>query len=169
MAESTNSITPKELKDIIDSGAKLELLDVRNFDEFEQMRLPSARLIPLPQLSLRFEEIDKSKPIYVFCKGDPRSKKAQATLKELGIKATFMVGGLNAWHKAELPVIQGPCKKSFSIDQQTRIAIGCLVLLGLIVPQLWWLSWFVAIMLVIAGLTNTCMLMNMLEAMPWNK
>lgn len=42
------------------------LLDVRQPNEYEQARIPGGRLVPLPQLTDRLEELDKEKPIIVY-------------------------------------------------------------------------------------------------------
>ncbi len=42
------------------------LLDVRQPGEYEQDRIPSAKLIPLPELTNRLEELDQGKPVIVY-------------------------------------------------------------------------------------------------------
>ncbi len=168
MTEIKESISPAGLKQALDSGVAVELVDVRNFDEFQQRRLSSSRLIPLVELPLRFAEIDTNRSVYVFCKAGTRSRQARHILQKLGITAVFLEGGIDAWQKAGYPLIEG--KKRFSVEQQTRIAVGSLVLLGLLIPKfLWWLPWFVGAMLIFAGISGTCMMMRFLAAMPWNK
>ncbi len=168
MTETKENISPAGLKQAMDSGGAIELVDVRNFDEFQQRRLSSARLIPLPQLPLRFTEIDTAKSVYVFCKAGTRSRRACHILQKLGITAASLEGGIDAWQKAGYPLIEG--KKGLSVERQTRIAIGSLVLLGLLIPKfLWWLPWFVGAMLIFAGISGTCLMMRFLAAMPWNR
>lgn len=167
MNDICTTISPEKLKELLEGEEKVELIDVRNLDEFMVKRLPSARLIPLPELDLRYGEIDTDKEVYVICKSGKRSRQACETLKGKGINAAYMEGGLEAWQKAGYSLLEG--KKKVSIDRQTRIAIGSLVLLGLSVPFLWWLPWFVSIMLIFAGISDTCMMMSFIAKMPWNK
>ncbi len=42
------------------------LLDVRQPGEYEQDRIPGAKLIPLPELTNRLEELDQGKPVIVY-------------------------------------------------------------------------------------------------------
>jgi rhodanese-related sulfurtransferase len=42
------------------------LLDVRQLGEYEKDRIPGAKLIPLPELANRFEELDQGKPVIVY-------------------------------------------------------------------------------------------------------
>ena len=49
------------------------LIDVRNPDEFENFRVPGARLIPLPEVPERIEEIPDGETVYVICQTGSRS------------------------------------------------------------------------------------------------
>ena len=42
------------------------LLDVRQPGEYEKDRIPGAKLIPLPELTNRLEELDQGKPVIVY-------------------------------------------------------------------------------------------------------
>ena len=42
------------------------LLDVRQPGEYEKDRIPGAKLIPLPELTNRLEEVDRGKPVIVY-------------------------------------------------------------------------------------------------------
>jgi rhodanese-related sulfurtransferase len=42
------------------------LLDVRQEREYAKERIPGAKLIPLPQLSDRWDELDRQKPVIVY-------------------------------------------------------------------------------------------------------
>jgi rhodanese-related sulfurtransferase len=45
---------------------KYVLLDVRQPSEYEKSHIPGAKLIPLPQINDRFDELDPEKPIIVY-------------------------------------------------------------------------------------------------------
>jgi sulfur-carrier protein adenylyltransferase/sulfurtransferase len=55
-------------KQMIDDAASgdLTILDVRQPNEYEAGHLPGARLIPLPELADRLDELDKQKPTLVY-------------------------------------------------------------------------------------------------------
>lgn len=66
--------TPAESMDTKDAEAFIKshregaylLLDVRQPSEYEQTRIPGARLIPLPELGDRIGELDRKKPIIAY-------------------------------------------------------------------------------------------------------
>jgi rhodanese-related sulfurtransferase len=71
------TLTPKDLSLLIDtSPGSIELIDVRNQDEYDAVHLASTNLIPLPVLSLRIDEIDTKKQIIILCKSGGRSGQA---------------------------------------------------------------------------------------------
>jgi sulfur-carrier protein adenylyltransferase/sulfurtransferase len=92
--------TVEELKDIQSSGRPLYLLDVREPQEFQIARIPGSTLIPLGQLSQRLNELPTgpgAPEIIVHCKMGGRSAKAVQFLKERGIAARNLKGGILAW------------------------------------------------------------------------
>ncbi|MBW2615435.1 MAG: rhodanese-like domain-containing protein [Deltaproteobacteria bacterium] len=42
------------------------LLDVRQPKEYEKARIPGAKLVPLPELPARLEELDPEKPVIAY-------------------------------------------------------------------------------------------------------
>lgn len=85
------------------------LLDVRQDWEYEEFHLPGARLIPVTELSDRFDEVDKSKPVVAYCRSGGRSSAAAALLEGQGYHVINMVGGAMAWqgHTASGPIELG--------------------------------------------------------------
>jgi adenylyltransferase/sulfurtransferase len=102
---SSQEITVKELKALIDSGAKdFLLLDVRNPNEYEIAKIPGSVLVPLPDIEngdgvQKVKELLNGHRLIAHCKMGGRSAKALAILKEAGIEGTNVVGGINAWSK----------------------------------------------------------------------
>ena len=92
-------ITVVELKEMMDNGTDFELIDVRMQDEWNQSNIPGAKLIPLPEILQRREEIDASKPVVVHCKMGGRSARAIQALEQSGFEADMsnLVGGILAW------------------------------------------------------------------------
>jgi sulfur-carrier protein adenylyltransferase/sulfurtransferase len=92
-------ITPKELKARMDRGDRPYILDVRNPEEWQIARLEGAHLIPLPELSQRYAELDKNQEIVVHCKSGKRSQKALEFLRDqAGFKnLKNLKGGIDLW------------------------------------------------------------------------
>jgi sulfur-carrier protein adenylyltransferase/sulfurtransferase len=91
-------ITVEELKQRIDRGEALFILDVRNPEEFDICRIPGSHLVPLPQLAQRFEELPRDADFVVHCKSGMRSAKAISFLKQQGFQnMKNLKGGILAW------------------------------------------------------------------------
>jgi rhodanese-related sulfurtransferase len=83
----------------------LQLIDVRTQGEYAAGHLAQARLIPLQELETRLGEIDKSKPILLYCRTGHRSGQALKLLAGKGFPdVRHIEGGMVAWQAAGLPV-----------------------------------------------------------------
>jgi adenylyltransferase/sulfurtransferase len=92
-----DTITVKELKDKLDHGDDIFILDVREPHEYEINNL-GGYLIPLNDLPGRVNELDSSKEIVAHCKMGGRSAKAVSFLKQAGFKKVKnLAGGVDAW------------------------------------------------------------------------
>jgi sulfur-carrier protein adenylyltransferase/sulfurtransferase len=99
-ASTVAETTVEELKARIDANANFYLLDVREPHEYQIARIPGSTLIPLGQLGSRYGELppaSSGKEIIVHCKSGVRSAKAVNLLKEHGIEAKNLKGGILAW------------------------------------------------------------------------
>ncbi|HZE88399.1 MAG TPA: rhodanese-like domain-containing protein [Verrucomicrobiae bacterium] len=91
-------ISPKELKSILDSGAKLLLLDVRQPEEVQAASLPGATNIPMGEVPYRMDELDKGASIVVYCHHGMRSQQIVQLLTMRGFTdVRNLTGGINAW------------------------------------------------------------------------
>jgi sulfur-carrier protein adenylyltransferase/sulfurtransferase len=92
-------ITATELKQRIDQGDDLQIIDVREQHEFEIGRIPNSNLIPLGQVLNRMDEIDPNRETVVHCKMGGRSAKAIEALQRSGFTGPLMnlKGGITAW------------------------------------------------------------------------
>lgn len=93
----TAELTVRELKERLDKGEELFLLDVRETYEYEIANL-NGHLIPLRQLKVRLGELDPTKEIIVYCHVGGRSARAVDFLRQNGFpKARNLEGGIDAW------------------------------------------------------------------------
>ncbi len=92
-------ITATELKQRLDGGDDLQIVDVREQKEYDVARLENSKLIPLGQVVNRMGEIDEGRETVVHCKGGVRSAKAIEALKAAGFKGRLvnLKGGITAW------------------------------------------------------------------------
>ena len=76
----------------------IQVVDVREPDEFQIARVAGTTLLPLSELEGRFGELKPEQAIYLHCKGGVRSLKAVQFLKQKGFKSVKSVrGGILAW------------------------------------------------------------------------
>jgi rhodanese-related sulfurtransferase/rubrerythrin len=100
MDPSPKSMSAKQAKEYVDAHgvADYNLVDVRQDWEYEEFHLPGAKLIPLPELADRLDEIDADKPTLVYCAVGGRSASAASILSGQGIEEVYNVeGGAMAW------------------------------------------------------------------------
>ncbi len=92
-----NNQRPNEVLDRMNKKENIQILDVREAMEWISGHIPSAKHIPLGELSFRHEELDKDQDLIVVCHSGNRSKLACEWLSELGYKVTNMSGGMSSW------------------------------------------------------------------------
>jgi sulfur-carrier protein adenylyltransferase/sulfurtransferase len=92
-------ITALELKARLDAGDDIQLIDVREPDEYGFAKIDGAKLIPLGQIIARMNEIDPNRETVVHCKMGGRSARAIEALERSGFtgKMSNLVGGITAW------------------------------------------------------------------------
>jgi rhodanese-related sulfurtransferase len=95
-------ITIEELKERMDKGEILNLIDVREEYEFDEFNI-GATLIPLGDLPDRLEEIEawKDQEILIHCRSGARSGRAKEYLISEGYtNVRNVLGGMLAWQAA---------------------------------------------------------------------
>jgi molybdopterin/thiamine biosynthesis adenylyltransferase/rhodanese-related sulfurtransferase/molybdopterin converting factor small subunit len=91
-------ITSVELKQRLDRGDTLKIVDVREPNEYQINRIPGSELIPLGDVPKRYEELNKNDEIVVHCKMGGRSAKAADFLRSVGFtKVLNLKGGILDW------------------------------------------------------------------------
>ncbi len=99
-AEST--ITPRELHELLESGKKLALIDVREPVEWDINRIEGAELIPKSTLESGdgLAKLPQDRVPVLYCKTGVRSAEALAAVKKAGFSdAVHLQGGITAWAK----------------------------------------------------------------------
>ncbi len=174
MTEVINRCTVTELKTRLVNQADCQVLDVREYSEYESERLAGAQLVPLSALEQNAGVIDRTRQIFVLCRSGQRAAQAAERLSKLGFQhLTVVDGGMLAWSAAGLPVEKG-VSKVWSLERQVRFTAGLIVLVGVLLtifvhPYFIALSGFIGAGLVFAAVTDTCAMGMMLAKMPWNQ
>jgi molybdopterin/thiamine biosynthesis adenylyltransferase/rhodanese-related sulfurtransferase len=96
--QSGLEITPEELKEKLENGEDIILIDVREPVEYEINRIEGSKLIPLSKLPEKVNELDQTREIVLYCKMGGRSARGVQLLRELGFtRVKNLAGGIDAW------------------------------------------------------------------------
>jgi adenylyltransferase/sulfurtransferase len=92
-------MTPTELKQRIDKGDDIQIIDVREDYEVAISRIPNSIHIPLGQVLNRMNEIDPKRETVMHCKMGGRSARAIEALKRLGFEGKLinLKDGIIGW------------------------------------------------------------------------
>jgi len=91
-------LTSVELKQRLDRGEKLTIVDVREPNELQINRIPGSVHIPLGDIPKRYNELDPDAELVMQCKSGVRSGKAADFLRSVGFKHVLnLKGGILDW------------------------------------------------------------------------
>lgn len=82
------------------------LLDVREADEYEAGHAPDAVFHPLATIPEVWSTLPADRPILCICRVGGRSAQATAFLRERGLDAVNLEGGMQAWERFGLNVVR---------------------------------------------------------------
>ena len=89
----TDDMTARELKERLDRGEPIVIVDVREPQEYQINRIAGSTLIPLGELPQRYQELDQNAAIVCQCKSGMRSAKATGFLRSIGFKNVRNLAG----------------------------------------------------------------------------
>lgn len=161
-----------EAQKVLAAGSS-QLVDVREFSEYETERVAEATFAPLSAFEAHLDSLERGRTILLMCRSGQRAARAAEKLAARGFGDVRVIdGGLQAWAAADLPLERGE-RRVWSLERQVRFVAGMLVvagvLLSLISPWMILLSGFVGAGLVFAAVTDTCGMGLLLARMPWNQ
>ncbi|MGG1291594.1 rhodanese-like domain-containing protein [Bacillus smithii] len=90
-------ITTEELKEKLEKGEKLNLIDVREEEEVQEGMIPEAKHIPMGEIPNSLDQLDKQKEYIFICRSGRRSENVCHYLQEQGYKVRNMIGGMMEW------------------------------------------------------------------------
>jgi rhodanese-related sulfurtransferase len=95
--------SPHEVAQLLQTDG-IQLIDVRELDEYEAGRIAGGRLISLSELTEQAQTIDRERPVVFYCRSGARSAMATEAFRTAGFDAHNMTGGLLDWDAAGLPL-----------------------------------------------------------------
>lgn len=93
------------LRERIEAGGDLQVLDVRSHQEWAEGHIPTARHIYLADLPGQLDRLDRERPVAVYCGSGYRASLAASLLKRGGFRHVYNVpGSMAAWKAAGYPL-----------------------------------------------------------------
>ena len=95
---------PGDATNLMAEGALM--VDIREADEWEEVRIPGAVFKPLSEINEWFDSLPRDRTVILQCRSGNRSAMAVAALmREAGMDNLLnLAGGIIAWHQAGLPI-----------------------------------------------------------------
>jgi rhodanese-related sulfurtransferase len=106
-AQSVKKLDPQNFEKKLKESKEAILIDVRTPGEYAQGHLANATLIDInsDDFKSRVAKLNKSKPVFVYCKAGSRSGSAVDIMEDMGFKEIYdLSGGITAWQKANKPI-----------------------------------------------------------------
>ncbi|HPW62331.1 MAG TPA: rhodanese-like domain-containing protein [Cyclobacteriaceae bacterium] len=106
-AQTIKKLDPQNFEKQLKESKDPILVDVRTPGEYAQGHLANAVLIDIysDDFKSRVGKLDKSKPVFVYCKAGSRSGSAVGVFTEMGFKEIYdLSGGITAWQRASKPI-----------------------------------------------------------------
>src|SRR6476659_5231923 len=95
---NATELTSLELKQRLDRGDRLKIIDVREPNEYQINRIPGSELIPLGDIPKRYGELNPEDELVMQCKSGARSGRAADFLRSVGFKRVLnLTGGIVDW------------------------------------------------------------------------
>jgi rhodanese-related sulfurtransferase len=103
--DTVDNLAVERVKQLLDAGEKLVLIDMRPQQEYQQSRLPGARSLPFTELANRFNEVPKTDRVVLYCDCQPYDIADRAVFLEYrGYRNIFiMPEGYQGWVKRGYP------------------------------------------------------------------
>ena len=90
-----STVDGAKARELVKQGA--QLVDVRSAGEYAGGHVAGAKNIPVDQLARRLGELDKGKPVVLYCQSGGRSRSAGNLLLAQGFAAVYDLGPMRAW------------------------------------------------------------------------
>ena len=115
-------ISPSEFQTLLNQNTAVQLIDVRTAGEYAGGHLEGSLNIDIRsgEFSKQMDELDKNKPVFVYCLSGGRSASATRKMVNMGFSEVYdMKGGIMNWKREGLPVSTASSTKTSGIDKET--------------------------------------------------
>ncbi|HJL89348.1 MAG TPA: rhodanese-like domain-containing protein [Acidimicrobiales bacterium] len=166
-------VNAHELKNQLQNGPAVTLVDVRTSAEYETRHIAGSVHLPLDLLAGRCEQFAEAiGPIVLVCESGQRATQAGERLAAAGCRtASVLDGGVIAWNEAGGDLVLG--KSRWAMDRQVRFTAGLLLVVGFalntVVSGFWVLSLLIGAALATTAALNICPMAVMLGMLPYNR
>lgn len=150
------------------------LIDVREPNEYNNAHISGALLCPLANVKELEPPCSSDTLVVLYCESGRRSQMAYEILAKQGFRnLKNLEGGIQRWKQMGYAV-QGAANAPLSIMRQVQITAGSLILTGVILgftvnSAFFFLSGFVGMGMLFAGLSGRCLLGQLLMRLPFNR
>lgn len=168
----SKTITVDQLRQRLQAGEDIQMIDVRSAGEFAAGHVPKAIHIPLEQVETRLDDLE-THTIALLCQSGRRAGMACDLLTPHGHDVLIVEGGTSAWSERGFGLVSSVSNR-WSLERQVRLIAGLMVVIGVVLSLTassgWvYLALFVGVGLAFAGATDICGMGLLLAKMPWNK
>ncbi len=105
---SQNKLTPDAFEAMLKSDSTVQLVDVRTPGELQSGYIAGAQNLNIQEadFSKKISQLDKNRPVMVYCAVGGRSAKAASQFSSLGFTKVYdLKGGITAWKSAGKAVV----------------------------------------------------------------
>ena len=143
--------------------------------EYQAAHIDGSINLPLDRIEANLPRVADAaggRRLVMICQSGGRATQAYERLRGAGLsEIAILSGGMNSWVSAGAPVTRS-AQERWALERQVRLVAGSLVLLFVVasiwVPGLRYLAGAIGAGLVVAALTNSCMMGMMLAKLPYN-
>ena len=95
------------LKEMIDKGEDIQLLDVRSQAEYAQGIIEGGEFVPLHTIPLKMNDLSKDKTVVFYCRSGARSAQACSYVAQnAGVEALNLRGGIISWYQSGFDIVR---------------------------------------------------------------
>jgi rhodanese-related sulfurtransferase len=103
MAELEESVDPKQARELV-ARERAQTVDLRDDDDYRAGHIAGSTRADADDLDQAAESLDEDRPVIVVCADGERSAEVAADLRERGLQAAAVKGGMKAWAGDGLPI-----------------------------------------------------------------